>query len=104
MPAPEGFGRNYGNTLVKVVHAKMPRVGDSAYRSLCPVCQTGHLMVSRNRTSFRLLRADSCTFCCQGFIYQDEKIADEPLDPLPDNFAEKYYTVTRSAPWPAAAK
>lgn len=104
MSTPEGFGCNWGNTLIKVVHSELVRVGESAYRSLCPVCKNGHLMVTRNRNTLGIMRVDSCTFCCQGVIYQDDRIADEAVEPLPDEYIEKFYAARRVAPpWVVSA-
>jgi hypothetical protein len=70
---------------IYVLHAELTRyTEDSAYRSLCPVCKTGVLMVNRHPATFELLRPDRCTHCGQVVVYEDTTIAGEYPHPLPD--------------------
>jgi len=45
---------------------------ESLYRWLCPVCETGVLLMSREGTTFSLRNTDRCTYCGQAFTYLDE--------------------------------
>ena len=99
MPTPAGFGVNFRNTLVRVLHSELERYSEeSPYRSRCPVCKTGILMVSRHPQSFQLSPFDRCTFCAQGVIYEDTLIAGEEVLPLPPDFLEKVYEVVNATP------
>ncbi len=66
-----------------VRHADLKRFSaDSDYRSLCPKCETGILLVNRDQATFRLIRYDRCTQCAQTFIYEDEGAGGEAFEPL----------------------
>ena len=97
MFAFHSFGRNYKNTIIRANHSQLERASeDSPYRSKCPVCKEGLLLVTRIRTAeglFPLHRFDRCTWCCQGVIYEDADIAGEVLPPLAPDFIEKVYAV-----------
>ncbi len=41
-------------------------------------------MVRRDHESFKLVAIDTCTRCAQTVVYEDEKIAGEPVQPLSD--------------------
>lgn len=56
---------------IHVKHADLVRIGDSMYRSKCPVCSDGHLLVNRDQVTMDLLAADRCVLCGQLFIYDD---------------------------------
>lgn len=81
---PVDYGANMDAEPIHVRHADLTRTGDSAYRSRCPVCVDGFLMVFRVRKVLRdqpsLSNVDRCTRCAQMFIYDDEKIAGERID------------------------
>ena len=63
---------------IRVSHAELKRADeDSAYQSVCPVCETGLLLVSRDPESFKLIRSDTCVRCGQGFYYTDKAINGE---------------------------
>lgn len=65
---------------VTVVHANLRRfTEESPYRSVCPVCETGVLLVNRDQKTFKLINVDRCTFCAQTIIYSDRIIGDEPV-------------------------
>ena len=57
------------NKTIEVEHAKLARCGDSPYRSVCPVCKEGILLVRRNDTTMRLMRNDNCIMCGQSIRY-----------------------------------
>jgi predicted RNA-binding Zn-ribbon protein involved in translation (DUF1610 family) len=54
---------------------------ESGYRALCPLCG-GALLVYRNQQTAVLSRRDRCVRCGQMYIYLDEQINGEPLEPL----------------------
>lgn len=62
-----------------VRHAELERVSASAFRSRCPVCKEGLLLVYRDSETMKLSRWDVCTRCAQGFEYVDEAINGEAL-------------------------
>lgn len=63
-----------------VAHAKLVRLNDeSAYKSRCPACPKGMLLVARHPESFELLNLDHCVLCGQRVVYTDEKINGEPV-------------------------
>ena len=66
------FGNNYREPPIYLIHADLARADDSAYRSKCPVCGSGILLVMRNE-DMTLSDKDFCTECAQRFIYTDIK-------------------------------
>lgn len=72
-------GENIGKNPVRVRHTELQRVNEtSPFRSWCPVCRQGILLVGR--TGLVLNRVDRCTMCGQLIIYEDDEIAGEPLE------------------------
>jgi len=65
-------GSNYREPTIYLMHADLERTDDSAYRSMCPVCGSGILLVMRNE-DMTLSCEDFCTECAQRFIYMDIK-------------------------------
>jgi len=62
----------------RVRHADLERAyATSAYKSVCPECKVGVLLVVRDFSSLRPLRNDRCTICCQRFIYTDLSLGNE---------------------------
>ena len=80
-----GFGVNeYGQNLHKpaehVLHADLRRASfESPFRSVCPVCERGLLLVARHPETFDLVDRDRCVRCGQLFIYEDAMIGGEPV-------------------------
>jgi len=75
---------------IHVMHADLKRASEeSAYRSICPKCETGILFVSRNQKTFNLVRYDRCIACAQTVIYEDRGVGGEDFEPLPPDFMEK---------------
>lgn len=70
-----------------VSHAKLKRLSeDSVFKSVCPVCKEGVLLVARDPGSFSLINLDRCTYCAQKFLYTDKTIAGAPVaDVVQDN-------------------
>ncbi len=64
-------GINLGNEPLHINHASLARVGNSSFRSDCPICKEGLLLVKRDQTTLRLLAEDRCILCGQAFIYDD---------------------------------
>jgi len=58
---------------IEVRHRDLKRYGDSAFKSECPECNTGLLLVGRDATTFKLQKEDTCTYCSRKFIYTDIK-------------------------------
>jgi hypothetical protein len=80
MPKPP----NLHKTLIKVAHSELKRWDeDSAYKSKCPVCEDGLLLIARDPKSFLLLRYDRCVSCGQMFMYTDETINGEGFAKIP---------------------
>ena len=64
-------GENFNKEILKVKHSELQRVGDSIYRSLCPICRKGILLMQRNKVTFKLSNYDNCVLCGQRFEYID---------------------------------
>jgi len=68
----EIVGSNLYNNPISVKHAELERVGDnSIFRSVCPVCKEGMLMVRRDSKTFKLMPEDNCILCGQEVFYAD---------------------------------
>lgn len=61
--------RNANRPVKMVCHAELARVDLSLFRSECPECDEGVLMMRRHPTTLRLLREDICLLCGQRFMY-----------------------------------
>ena len=80
MPKKNEAGENIGKPWVRVRHETLKRMNDtSPYRSWCPVCDQGVMLVQRSGVD--LLRVDHCSMCGQRFIYEDDEIEGQPLNP-----------------------
>lgn len=63
---------NVGKAVIKVNHQDLQRAdSESLYRSFCPKCRKGLLMVRRDLKSGELLEDDYCLLCGQHFFYKD---------------------------------
>lgn len=72
---------NTHNYVIYVAHAGLERYDDeNPYRSKCPTCKDGILMVYRNLYTFELLRRDRCISCGQQFNYTDAEINGERFE------------------------
>lgn len=69
---------NIDKPILEVKHADLSRCGDSAYRSICPVCELGTLLVYRDQETYQILRKDTCILCGQRVYY----MGDMPEDPM----------------------
>jgi hypothetical protein len=73
-------GENITKPWVRVRHLVLKRVNEtSPFRSWCPVCDQGIMLV--HREGVELLRVDHCSMCGQRFIYEDDEIEGMPLKP-----------------------
>lgn len=62
---------NFGAPVLEVKHADLKRSGESFYRSLCPACKVGTLLVSRDPSTGELRKKDRCCLCGQPVVYLD---------------------------------
>ena len=63
---------NIYNKPVEVAHTELERTSDeSMFRSVCPVCEEGTLLVRRDHETFKLIESDNCVLCGQQFVYLD---------------------------------
>ena len=84
-------GENINKKAVRVRHALLQRVNDeeSPFRSWCPVCDRGILLVGRTPSFKALTRVDRCTLCGQVVLYEDDEIAGIALEPPLDELMDK---------------
>lgn len=60
------------NPPLHVKHAELLRTSyDSIYKTVCPACDDGLLLVARDQKTFELLADDRCVLCGQRVIYDD---------------------------------
>ena len=64
-------GINIDKEPITVKHSDLSKVKYSKFRSNCPVCEVGFLLVQRDDDTFELLAGDNCILCGQRFIYSD---------------------------------
>jgi len=65
---------NLYKPTITVNHSKLTRFSDSEYKSNCPVCDNGILLVQRDQKTFELLEFDMCISCGQHVRYRDINI------------------------------
>ncbi len=89
----EEYGANLNQPPVYVRHAELERYSEeSDYRSVCPTCKKGLLLVRRDHETLELTAVDNCTRCAQTVVYEDAAIAGEPVQPLPEKTKEALRT------------
>lgn len=72
MKNADGSLANLHKEAIKVRHSELERSGEvSAFRSKCPVCKKGVLLVGRDQKTLQLRAEDICVHCGQRFIYTD---------------------------------
>lgn len=60
------------NKVLVIKHAELERASDSSlFRSKCPVCKEGLLLVQRDQVTLKLVEYDNCILCGQLFRYED---------------------------------
>jgi len=75
---PVEVGCNVKKPIREVRHADLTRSSsESDYKSDCPVCGEGILLVSRPPQKFTLNRYERCTLCGQAFWYTDAGVGHE---------------------------
>lgn len=63
---------NVNEPVQDVKHSNLERSSpNSPYRSHCPVCEDGVLLVGRDLDTFELKELDICVCCGQHFRYTD---------------------------------
>jgi NAD-dependent dihydropyrimidine dehydrogenase PreA subunit len=67
----ENFKTNFEKEPIFVYHEDLIRCGDSAFKSNCPMCEDGVLLIQRDTTTFNLKKEDNCISCGRRFIYGD---------------------------------
>jgi hypothetical protein len=68
----DDYPLSYHCPPIHVKHAELERLNDeSMFRSRCPQCKEGMLMVRRDQTTLALLPLDNCCLCGQHYIYDD---------------------------------
>ena len=66
------LGINFQNPPIEVSHFTLDGAGrPNQWKSECPVCGTGLLLVNRNSETLAIESYDCCTFCGQHFLYTD---------------------------------
>lgn len=71
-------GFNIGNPPMEVRHAELEPADDGLFKSMCPVCGEGTLLVMRDQKSLELLDTDRCILCGQTYIYLDIEEMKKP--------------------------
>jgi len=57
---------------ILVAHSELERFSEtSIYKSICPKCKEGLLLVTRNQDTLKIRKDDMCVLCGQRFIYTD---------------------------------
>lgn len=65
-------GINIENPIIKTKHRRLTRATKhSLYRSKCPVCKKGVLLMTRQLRTLELSKYDICILCGQRFEYTD---------------------------------
>ncbi len=62
---------NFHKEPISIRHSDLERSDASRYRSECPACEDGLLLVKRDERTGDLLKHDRCMSCAQLFIYSD---------------------------------
>jgi len=64
--------QNLRNPIVRTKWAELTTADiDTIYKSICPVCSVGMLLVGRDQQTMELTEHDRCLFCGQTFQYTD---------------------------------
>ena len=64
-------GYNLEMPVIEVKHSELERADSSPYRSMCPSCGMGRLLIYRDNDTGILLAEDCCIYCGQRFYYLD---------------------------------
>ena len=83
---------NLNNPIAKVFHKQLRRdTLDSIFRSECPFCPHGLLLVKRDPKTFNILAFDNCVSCGQTVEYVDVTPNQFDLVYLPDPPMDEQY-------------
>ena len=63
--------KNFNAPILEIPHLELNRYGDSCYKSCCPVCKDGILLVGRDFKTLELEEFDRCISCGQRIKYLD---------------------------------
>ena len=65
-------GVNLGKPAISVRHSELERLDeDSLFKSCCPACKKGILLVRRDSQTLEVSKIDRCVLCSQLFEYED---------------------------------
>jgi uncharacterized protein (DUF983 family) len=65
-------GKNAKTPVKKVKHSDLIRAGHGDYKSICPACDKGLLLMVRDpNRGFKLMAEDHCMLCGQRYEYTD---------------------------------
>lgn len=70
---------NRRSSVLSLFHSALQRFGDGVFKSKCPVCDDGVLLVKRDRASLAVTPFDHCVSCGQKVNYLDDLIGGEPV-------------------------
>lgn len=62
---------NVNEPIIEINHKNLSRFGGSPYKSVCPKCEEGLLLIYRDQKSLVLQEYDRCVLCGQQFKYKD---------------------------------
>jgi len=71
MKLPSPVPSNLHAAALHVRHADLKRIDSNLYRSACPTCAEGILLVHRDQRTLLLLQNANCIACGQRVIYTD---------------------------------
>ena len=76
---PLDYLKNIGKAPIEVKHSELTLwdPDNSPFKTECPICKDGILLVGRNQNSMHLDRIDRCIRCSQLFVYTDDSIMGE---------------------------
>jgi len=67
-----GVGINLEKLPLFVKHQDLERLSEnSPFRSKCPTCKNGLLMMERDFETYKLKNTDRCLLCGQRYVYYD---------------------------------
>lgn len=67
-----GVGSNIEKLPIFVKHQDLERLSESSpFRSKCPTCKNGLLMMERDFETYKLKNTDRCLLCGQRYVYYD---------------------------------
>lgn len=65
-------GVNVGKPIIELNHKDLKRLNnESTFKSVCPVCNKGILLVRRHQETMNISNMDNCILCGQQFKYLD---------------------------------